>query len=67
MDLGDGVSHRFLFLELSVSDRRHPECGVYPSVVVVPNLLVHRFDQLSDMVEALEVPKLKFEIVVPKL
>ena len=66
MRLGDGESHRFLFFELPVSDRRHPECGVDSAVVVVPNLLMHSFDQLSDMVEAFEIAKLKLEVVVER-
>ena len=36
-------------------------------VVVVSDLLMHRLDQLSDMVESLQVPKLKLEIVVERL
>ncbi len=64
--LGDGESHRFLFFELSISDRRHSEGGVDPSVVVVADLLVDGFDQLSDVVEPFEVPELKLEIVVER-
>ena len=37
------------------------------SVVVVPNLLMYSFDQFSDMVEPLQVPKLKLEIAVEGL
>jgi hypothetical protein len=66
MRLGDGESHRFLFFELSVSDRRHPERCVDPSVVVVSNLLMDSLDQFSDMVEALEIPQFKLEIVVER-
>ncbi len=64
MRLGDGESHRFLFFKLSVSDRWHSEGGVYSSVVVVPDLLVHRFDKFSDVIEPFEVPELKLEIIV---
>lgn len=35
-----------------------------PSVVVVADLLVDGFDQLSDMVEPFQVPELELEIVV---
>ena len=66
MRLGDGESHRFLFFELSVSDGRHSECGVDPSVVVVDNLLMHSFDEFSDMVEAFQIPEFQLEITVER-
>ncbi len=61
MDLGDGESHRFLFLLLSEDGRWHPESSVYPSVVVVVDLLMNGFDELSDMVEPLEIAQFEFE------
>ena len=39
---------------------------MYSSVVVVPDLLVHRFNQFSDVIEPFEVPELKLEIVVER-
>lgn len=61
MRLGDGESHRFLFLSLSKDSRWHPERCVYSPVVVVAHLPMHRFDQLSDMVEPLEASQFELE------
>ena len=38
-----------------------------PSVVVVADLPMYCFDQLSNVIEPFEVPELKFEIVVEGL
>ncbi len=61
MDLDDGDSRRFPFLFLPEDARWHPERGVDSSVVVVAHLLMHRFDQLSNMVEALETAQFELE------